>query len=452
MNTAAKSRVARHPLALVLAVLAAVLLLVAGATSGARAADGLDSAGKALQDGPVYVDPRASDTLSDGRADALADTIRSADKPVFVAVLPDAPEFDEQTLMQDLRTEVGVTGVYVVTLGDRLAAGADPQVMSNNAVANLEGAVERANEGDVAAMTTDFVDQAAQQANGTAPASWSGADGGTSAGSFLAGLAVLAGLFVLVLGGVALVGSRGRKRLAQEERERLETLRPVVDEDITAFGEELDRLDFSPSERGAEEAMRGDYTHALDAYDRAKEKMAAARRPRDVRGVTEALEDGRFSLAVLDARRTGKPLPERRSPCFFDPRHGPSVKDIDWAPPGGTERTVPVCAADAARLADGEEPMSREVDTADGRRPYWEAGPAYGPWAYGYFGGGILPGLLMGTMLGSMMTGPYGYGYGDGGFEGGDVSGSDFSGGDFGGFGGGGFGGGDFGGGFGGGF
>jgi len=298
------------------------------------------------------------------------------------------------------------------------------------------------------------VDQAVVQANGTAPASWEGAGArsdGASAGSFLAGLAVLAALFGVVLGGVALVGSRSRKRRAQEERERLETLRPLVDEDITAFGEELDRLDFSPSEPGADDAMRTDWTHALDAYDRAKDRMAAARRPGDVRGVTEAVEDGRYSLAVLDARRTGRQLPERRPPCFFDPRHGPSVKDLDWAPPGGTERTVPVCAADAARLAGGEEPMSREVDTADGRRPYWDAGPAYGPWAYGYFGGGMLPGLLMGTMLGSMMTGPYGYGYGDGGFEGGDVSGSDFSGGDFGGgdFGGGaGFGGGDFGGGF----
>lgn len=451
MNTAAKSRAGRHPLALVLAVLAAVVLLVVGSASAARAATGLDSAAAALREGPVYVDPRASGTLPDGGADALANTIRDADKPVFVAVLPDAPEFDPQTLMQDLRTEVGVTGVYVVALGDRFAAAADSPVMSNNAVTNLEGAVERGNEGSVAAMVDDFVDQAVPQANGTAPASWDGVGSeGTSAGSFLAGLAVLAALFGIVLGGVALVGSRGRKRRAQAERERLETLRPVVDEDITAFGEELDRLDFSPSEPGADEAERADYTHALDAYDRAKDKMAAARRPGDVRGVTEALEDGRYSLAVLDARRTGKPLPERRPPCFFDPRHGPSVQDVDWAPPGGSERTVPVCAADATRLAGGEEPMSREVDTADGRRPYWEAGPAYGPWAYGYFGGGVLPGLLMGTMLGSMMTGPYG-GYGDGGFEGGDVSGSDFSGGDFGGFGGGDFGGGgfgDFGGGF----
>ncbi|MFR9673959.1 hypothetical protein [Streptomyces sp. TR02-1] len=446
MNTAAKPRAGHVLLVPVLAVLAAALLLVAGGATSAKAASGLDSAAAALRDGPVYVDPRASDALPDPRADALGKTIRDADKPVFVAVLPKAGEFDRSTLLQDLRARVGVTGVYVVALGDRLGAGADPQVMSNRAVDNLRGTVERAHPGDVAAMTTDFVDQAVGQADGTAPASWNGgAAGDTSAGSFLAGVAVLVGLFAVVLGGVSLLGSAGRKRRDREEREQLETLRPVVDEDITAFGEALDRLDFSPSESGADDAMRTDYARALDAYEDAKDAMAGATGPGDVRRVTGVLEDGRFALATLDARRTGEPLPERRPPCFFDPRHGPSAQDVQWAPPSGAERSVPVCAADAARLAEGEEPESREVDTAQGRRPYWEAGPAYGPWVYGYFGGGVLPGLLMGTMLGSAMTGPHAWGYG--GLDGGDVSGADFDPGDFGG----GFGGGDFGGGFGGG-
>ncbi|CAM5368851.1 hypothetical protein SFUMM280S_06448 [Streptomyces fumanus] len=214
---------------------------------------------------------------------------------------------------------------------------------------------------------------------------------------------------------------------------------------------ELDRLEFHPAEPGADDAMRADYTHALDAYEQAKTYMAEARRPEDVRAVTQALEDGRFSLARLAARRSGEPLPERRPPhCFFDPRHGPSVADVTWTPPGGATRQVPVCAADRARLDDGLGPMIREVDTDYGRRPYWDAGPAYGPWAGGYFGGGILPGLLMGTVLGRHDRRPrlrcrirsrvrrFG-----GGFEGGDVSGADFDPGDFGG----GFGGGDFGGG-----
>lgn len=89
----------------------------------------------------------------------------------------------------------------------------------------------------------------------------------------------------------------------------------VVDEDITAYGEELDRLDFHPSERGADDAMRADYERALDSYDKAKSLMGAAEHPSDVRPVTQALDDGRFSLAVLEARRTGEAIPERRAPA-----------------------------------------------------------------------------------------------------------------------------------------
>ncbi|AXK37652.1 hypothetical protein DVA86_25930 [Streptomyces armeniacus] len=432
----------------------------ASAAPAAPAADGpngLDKAAAALRDGPVYVDPRAADQLSAAEADRLARTIERADAPVFVAVLPDAAEFDPQTLFQDLRTKVGVTGVYAVALGDRFAARADSSVMSQDAVTNLSGAVERSDRGDVRAMVTEFADQAAQQADGQAPASWDGAaDRGTGTG----GVAVLIGLLAVlavITGGALVAGRNRRKRRAERDREQLETLRPVVDEDITAFGEELDRIDFSPSAPAMDDAMRADYQSALDSYENAKSRMDAARRPHDVRKVTEALEDGRFALATLEARRDGGPLPERRAPCFFDPRHGPSVKDEPWSPAGGTERMVPVCAADAARLAEGTEPDGREVDTPSGRRPYWEAGPAYGPWAYGYFGGGLLPGLLTGTMLGSMLSGPYayggGFGAGDGGdaggdYGGGDASGADFNSGDFGGFGGGFGGGGDFGGGF----
>jgi hypothetical protein len=461
MDTVVQSTTRRRLLVPVLALLAVLVALVAVTSTGAMAANGVDRAANALQHGPVYVDPRASDQLTDGQAHDLTGTIKDADKPVFVAVLPAGADFRPNTLFQDLRTEVGISGVYAVALGDRFDARADSSVMSHDAVTHLVGAVQRGNSGDVQAMVTDFVDHAVQQANGDAPASWNGGpvngDNGSNAG-VLTGFGVILGLLALVVGGALFVGRRRNRRLREEEARQLEALRPVVDEDITAYGEKLDRLDFSPSEAGADDAMRADWTHALDSYDQAKEAMAAARHPRDVQAVTKALEDGRFALATLEARRSGEPLPERRPPCFFDPRHGPSVTDAQWAPPGGATRTVPVCAADATRIADGVEPLSREVDTAQGRRPYWDAGPMYGPWAYGYFGGGMLPGLLTGTLLGSMMAGPYGWGgYGfdgfGGGTEGGDFTGGDFGGGDFGGgFGDGGFGGGgDFGGGFGGG-
>jgi hypothetical protein len=102
---------------------------------------------------------------------------------------------------------------------------------------------------------------------------------------------------------------------------------------------------------------------------------------------------------------------------------------------------VPVCAADLQRIDDGVDPQAREVPYGGQMVPYWAAGPAYMPWAGGFFGGGLLPGLFIGSMLGG------GFGMFGGAMAGeahaGDAS--DFGGGDLGDFGGGDFG--DFGGG-----
>ncbi|MFC9078173.1 hypothetical protein ACFTY7_14285 [Streptomyces sp. NPDC057062] len=434
------------------ALLMAALTVLYGGVPRAEAVTDVSTVATALRKGPVYVDPAASGQLSARDADALAKKIEDAGKPVFVAVLPAG--YPTQNLFADLRTATGITGLYAIRLGDRFDARADSSVLPRTAVQNLVTSVQGES---VKAQLDDFTDRALANVGGRAPSSWGGSarDGGVSSTALITVAVVLvAG----ATGAYALV-RRNRRRRDEEQRAALEKLRVVVDEDITAFGEELDRLDFHPGEQGADDAMREDYERALNAYDRAKSAMAAAQRPEDVKGVTQALEDGRFSLAVLAARREGRALPERRPPCFFDPRHGPSVADATWTPAGGAAREVPVCAADRARLADGRDPAIREVETEYGRRPYWDAGPAYGPWAGGYFGGGILPGLLVGTLLGSMMATPsyaadYGTGYGDfGGYTGGDVSGADFDPGDFGGgfgdggagdFGGGDFGGGDF--------
>ena len=83
--------------------------------------------------------------------------------------------------------------------------------------------------------------------------------------------------------------------------------------------------------------------------------------PDDVRHVTEILDDGRYAIACVRARAAGEPLPTRRPPCFFDPRHGLSVTDVPWTPPGGATRDVPACALDAERVAAGADPDSRMV-------------------------------------------------------------------------------------------
>ncbi|MFE5810906.1 hypothetical protein [Streptomyces sp. NPDC056491] len=429
------------------------LLLALSATAlvaapQASAATGVAAVGEALKQGPVYVAPGAEAQLSKAQADALAQKIEDAGKPVFVAVLPATAEYPQDKVLGAVRAETGITGLYAIRLGDGFNAGADRAVMPTDAVRNLTEAVKTGAPVDADTQLNNFVDQALTQAKGGAPASWGTT--GAAEGVPVGGLVALGAVAVIGGGGAYALVRRNRKKKEDIRREAVARLGVVVDEDITAYGEELERLDFHPGEPGADDAMRRDYEQGLDSYEKAKQIMASVQRPEEVTGVTQALEDGRFALATLDARRQGRPLPERRSPCFFDPRHGPSSEDATWAPAGGTARTVPVCTADAVRLRDGLDPAVRTVDTDRGPRPYYDAGPAYGPWAGGYFGGGVLPGLLMGTMLGSMMSSPAyasDFGGAGSGFEGGDVSGadfnpSDFGGGDFGG--GGGFDGGGF--------
>ena len=266
----------------------------------------------------------------------------------------------------------------------------------------------------------------------------------------------LLALLVLLGGGAAVAYAVSNRRKQREADEALASVKKVAEEDVTRLGEDVAALDNDVAGRPLDEATRQDYRRALDAYDGAKLALDAMRRPEDARGVTEALEDGRYAVATVRARLNGEPLPTRRPPCFFNPQHGPSTEDVEWAPPGGQPRPVPVCAADAERVRAGAEPDARKVLVGSERRNYWEAGPQYAPYAAGYFSpfamSGLLPGVLLGAALGGGFgnwDGSYASGYdagqADGGGEGGDGGGGD-GGGDAGGDAGGDFGGGDGGG------
>ncbi|GAA4991496.1 hypothetical protein GCM10023205_74480 [Yinghuangia aomiensis] len=407
---------ARSVFVLVLLLALAMLPLSAGR---AQAAAGVSEIAASLRADPVYADPAASDVLPATTANALRATIHDSGKPVFVVAVPaDSPlaSSSRADVLSALRQQVGHPGVYAVAVGRVFDAASDASVLTHERLATLKSDALAAHQGDGPGLFTQFVDGAVHDANAHGASGSAGSTG--TASSNRHGSAVALAVFGLVVlggvGGALWLRRRGRQRRTEREQAELAQVRPTVDEDITAYGELLDRTAFDPAAADADDAMRDDWTQALDAYDRAKTAMRNARRPDDVRAVGEALDAGRFALATLAARRAGEPLPQRRPPCFFDPRHGASVRDTAWTPSGGTPRTVPVCAADAARLDDGLEPEGRQVETPSGRRPYWEAGPAYAPWAMGWYGGGLLPGLLIGTMLGSA-TAPAAYAGPDGG-------------------------------------
>ena len=250
-------------------------------------------------------------------------------------------------------------------------------------------------------------------------------------------LLLLALLAVLIIAAVR--STRNRQVESRQHQEissaELASVKRTADEDVTVFGEELQALDTDLAGHELDAGTRADYQRALDAYEAAKESVAAITAPEEVRHVMEILEDGRYATACVRARVAGEPLPERRAPCFFNPQHGPSVTDVLWAPPGGAERDVPACALDAERVRSGADPDSRKVMVGAQRVPYWQAGPAFAPYAAGYFATfGLMEMMFIGTMMGGIFggfgmggfDGSYDQGYGEGfdaGADGGDVGG-----------------------------
>jgi hypothetical protein len=427
---------------LVLLVPLALLLLV---PAPAQAGELIDRAVAGLESDNVYVDPDADPALSATEADELRDRIStSGAAPMFVIVAP-----------KEIRGEAGgdlglaarqiaetrrVNGTYVIAGGNRLEAASS--VLPAGEAGRLAEEAIPGHGGDLSAILLDFTDRIGDARSET------GADGsgGDGEGSGAGGLIVLG---VLGAGGAALLLSRRRRQRRVDDAEFAEAKRNARD-DLVALGDDIRALDLDVQMPAADAQAKADYDHAVARYTEAEERWDTARTPQDLAPVGSALEEGRWAMASAKARLNGDTPPERRPPCFFDPRHGPSTRDVVWSPPYGEPREVPACEADAIRVEEGEEPQAREVEWAGQRVPYWQAGGAYAPFAGGFFGGfggGLLPGLLIGSMLGNAMAPGMAYGYGDyGDYGGGD--GGDFGGGDFGG---GGFGGGDFGGGFGGG-
>ena len=424
-----------------LAVTVALLLVLTGT---ARAQGQLDRAAEALEMDPVYVDPDAERAISDREADGLRRAIaESGAGPIYLAILPaDAAREaggDAGAALREIGFAIREPGTYGAVIGNEFRAAAEDTLPEGRAGELATEAVDAERGNGTAAVLEDFVRRvAAERAEGAE------SDGGGGNGF---------PIFLVVLVVVA-VGLFGMSRVRRRRREQadLAEVKAVTREDLVALGDDIRALDLDVEMPDVDKQAKEHYGLAVERYQQADEAWQRARRPRDMERVTSLLEEGRWAMMAAKARLAGEPVPERRQPCFFDPRHGPSVRDIEWAPPGGQARSIPVCAADAQRIEDGLEPQARHVRVNGEDVPYWNAGSSLAPWAGGFYGGGLVPGLFIGSWLGDGLSpfdeaGTEAASADPGDFDGGDFGGGDFGGGDFGGGGFGDFGGGDFGGG-----
>ena len=430
--------------ALATIVVSAVALLAPTAAYAAVQTDEVAAVAEQMRGGePVVSVPGAENALSSSQVDSLTTQVIASEVPIFIGVFPESVAGTGTTddVLVALNEQVGLAGVYAVVVGNQFRAGSTSGSASDLATRAFQA--ERDN--GVEAVLSEFIALTTERFADGGTATTTSEPSGTSGVFTFVLLAVFVGVFALMA--VTLIRARKRAKL------QLAEVRTAVDQDITEFGERLARFDITDPDFDAE--ARADLQRALDDYDRAKRASQLMTNAKQAEQVTSALEDGRYSLARVQAQIDNEPVPERRAPCFVDPRHGPSVADVLWTPPGmdgAAERDVPMCRACQTAVEDGYQPSAREVEIAGGYRPYWQAGSHFGGYAMGYYAPftGIMTGLFMGTMLSSMWATPaMASGMGDmdstdsfnNGFGGGGFGGGGFGGGDFGG---GGFGGGDF--------
>jgi hypothetical protein len=252
-------------------------------------------------------------------------------------------------------------------------------------------------------------------------------------------------VLVVVVLGFLLIARPIRKRRQRE----LNEAKSAAQDDLIALSDGVTDHHADVSIQSNPEAAQ-EQGAALVSYERGTAALDAAKRPKDMAAVSRAIAEGQYHLACAEALAAGRPKPDRRPSCFFDPRHGMSVSDVHWTPAeGGSGRSVPACSACAHKVEQGIEPEMRKVEVHGAPVSYVNAGFAPAYWGGYGFGPGLFTGFLLGEALAPHAAFADGYSSGGGDFGGGDFGGGDFGGGDFGGgdFGGGDFGGGDFGGG-----
>jgi uncharacterized membrane protein YgcG len=358
-----------------------------------------DAVASELADPGVYVDPAVTE-ISPTDAERLDALAARTSGPVRVLVVPaDAlresdpndPDagysndisYADDELPGQLYDRVGVDGTYAVLVdADTSYDGRSftaYQFAEERPFYEVEDAVNTAVDccaPDYTSMLDSFLEHADdEQTNPWPIVGWV--------------VAAIAALLALVIGGRRFRRHRWRKL---EDEQVADALRPSLQEEVVELSATVAAL--PPAPAGNDELSKRT-RQVLDLVEEARHRLDAGAdddddqdrmdTPDDVEGVVRRLADARYELAAIDALRNGRPQPEKTAPCFFDPRHGPSVTVSPFTPEGGAERSVPVCAHCRDELAAGRVPPSRTLKIGDLVRPYWQWDRYTRPYVNGYW-------------------------------------------------------------------
>ncbi len=368
----------------VLALLAIPVLPAQAATT--TPSEYLNEVARNLGDTGVWVDPEVS-RLSSSEVAELDAAVKSSVAPMRIAVVPAAKlknskyssslAWEGEEIADQLYDRVGVEGVYAVLVDARSQSAGRGfhavQRADKGPTYDVGGAVDEAVDccaPNYESMLVRFI-QRAQVINkpwyvDVAP--WAGG---------------VVGLWGLWWGAVTFGAHRARRR---DEKAHLEVTRPMLNEEIIELSQKVAAL---PATNDPQQAKLS--KDVLDAVEKARHRLDAAKTDPDVEAVTTLLGSARYGLVCIDAVRAGKPMPEPTPPCFFDPRHGPSAAEVDWQPEGGTSRTVDVCVDCKRRDEAGEQPQIRMITLRRSPMPYWSFGEEMAAYIDGYWSQGAGP-------------------------------------------------------------
>jgi hypothetical protein len=221
---------------------------------------------------------------------------------------------------------------------------------------------------------------------------------------------------ISVIGGTLIDQTR---RHRARGRSNFGEVRATSEEDVAALSADLAALDATMGmiDVTSDQAM-AELSAARKAFETAHECLAKASKPAELAPVSSALEAARYFMTSARSRVEGHGGLRRRAPCFFDTRHGPSVNDVGWIPPGAAPRPVPACATCMRQVNDNVQPAVRLVRADGDLVPFYEAPPHFESWFGGYFGGAahsLVQGFPLGRALDDGFAGArnmgIGYGY-----------------------------------------
>ncbi len=310
------------------------VLALAGVFAAAPAlAQDADAIGQALLDDGFYVE---SDYSQSGLSEAMDRA--GADAPFLVALNDNIS--DPSALADSLLARIGFGSVVVLTPDS--IGGASFDFDSSGVDVRLDRVVDAlgAND-DLAAAVAAFAD----------------GPGGIN------GAAVLLGVGVLGVGGIALASARSRRRMEDRAIARLEEARTELARQVDLVANDIVELS-SAIEISEDASAESLFRTASATYTTVEEALRDAPDLESLEKLSDQLDEARWELDAAEATLNGDEVPERPTDrtmaCFFDPTHRAGIEDVEIETAAGNQ-TVGVCRDCARRLRSSTPPQPASI-------------------------------------------------------------------------------------------